>query len=77
MGIEKITGLAYKKYGRNVNFFHLLKGLTYFEDAEKTPGPMMLDKRASWKEVKKFGSSGFKSDTTVTYLCPLRKLFSS
>lgn len=54
LGIEKITGLAYKKYGKSVNFFHLLKGLTYFEDAEKNPEPMMLDKRASWKEIKKF-----------------------
>mgnify|MGYP001559702868 CR=1 FL=1 len=54
LGIEKITSLAFKKYGRNVNFFHLLKGLTYFEDAEKNPEPMMLDKTASWKEIKKF-----------------------
>lgn len=54
IGINKIIESAYKKFGRNINYFHLLKGLTYFEDAEKNPEPMVLDKKVSWSDVKQF-----------------------
>jgi len=59
LGIENIVGFAYKKYGKNVNYFHLLKGITYFEDAEKNPDPILFDKTVSWKEVKNYFISHF------------------
>jgi len=31
-----------------------LKGITYFEDADKNPQPLLLDKSISWDEVRKF-----------------------
>jgi len=35
----------------NVDLFHILKSLTYFEDAESDAEPKMLEK-VSWKDVK-------------------------
>ena len=54
LGIDKIVELAYEKYGKDVNYFHLLKGITYFEDADKNPEPLLLDKSAQWDDLKKF-----------------------
>lgn len=54
LGIAEIAELAFKKFGKGVNYFHLLKGLTYFEDAEKNPEPMLMDKSISWTEVRDF-----------------------
>jgi len=54
LGIENVITLAYKKFGKKVNYFHLLKGITYFEDAEKYPEPILLDKTVEWKNVKDF-----------------------
>jgi len=60
LGIDTIIESAHKKFGRNVNFFHLIKGLTYFEDAEKNPDPLLLDKSVSWNKVKKFFMGHFQ-----------------
>lgn len=54
LGIDKIVEFAYKKYGKDVNYFHLLKGITYFEDADKNPEPLLFDKSAQWDDLKKF-----------------------
>ncbi len=54
LSIDNIIESVYKKFGGNVNYLHLLKGLTYFEGAEKNPEPMLLDKTISWEEVKQF-----------------------
>jgi hypothetical protein len=54
LGIDAIVEFAYKKYGKKVNYFHLLKGITYFEDADKNPEPLLLDKNIRWDDVKKF-----------------------
>ncbi len=54
LGIDATVKLAYKKYGKQINYFHLLKGITYFEDADKNPQPLLLDKSISWNDVKKF-----------------------
>ena len=32
--------------------FHIIKSLTYFEDAEKYADPVVFDKSVSWKNVK-------------------------
>jgi hypothetical protein len=54
MGVDKIAESAYKKFGKNINYFHLLKGITYFGDAEKNPEPILLDKKILWLDVKQF-----------------------
>lgn len=45
----------FELYGQkfpNINYFHILKSLTYFEDAEKELNPKTLTK-VSWEQVKK------------------------
>ena len=54
LGIEETTRLVYKKFARKVNYLHLLKGLVYFEDAERSPEPLLLGESPSWDEVKDF-----------------------
>ena len=34
-----------------INHFHIIKSLTYFEDAEEEVNPLMIEKM-SWNEVK-------------------------
>jgi predicted nucleotidyltransferase component of viral defense system len=39
----------------DLNFYHVLRSLTYFEDAEGEPDPLMLaNHRCSWGDVKTF-----------------------
>ena len=41
-----------EKYGKNLaNTYHLMKSLVYFDDAEQSEIPVMLEK-ISWKVVK-------------------------
>jgi hypothetical protein len=54
LGIGPLLELSVKKFGKSVNYFHLLKGMTYFGDAEKDPEPMLLDRSVTWDEVKQF-----------------------
>jgi hypothetical protein len=54
LDVETLVGSAIKKFGKDVNYFHLLKGLTYFEDAEKSPDPMLMEKSVDWPEVKRY-----------------------
>ncbi len=43
-----------KKYGeKRINTYHVLKSLTYFEDAEREPMPTMLEP-FDWEECKAF-----------------------
>ena len=39
--------------GTGINYYHILKSLVFFEDAEQEPEPNLL-KKVSWKEVKSF-----------------------
>ena len=48
--IEKMFELFKKKFP-NTNEFHILKSLTYFEDAEIEPNPQMT-KKVNWNIVK-------------------------
>ena len=53
-GLAHLMELFQKKFSEaNYSGVHLLKSLTYFEDAEKDPAPDMLI-AASWEEIKKF-----------------------
>lgn len=52
--LSEIVGFFEKKYGKNKeNLYCALKGLIYFNDAERHPMPNML-KSVSWKEIKKY-----------------------
>ena len=53
-GLPRLLELFQEKFSEaNYSSIHLLKSLTYFEDAEKDPLPDMLIP-LSWKEVKEF-----------------------
>ena len=53
-GLSHLLELFQKKYARiHYNIVHILKSLTYFEDAEKEPMPNML-MTLSWEEVRWF-----------------------
>lgn len=54
LGIHALVEFAHKKFGKSVNYLHLLKGIAYFDDAERNPDPMLLDKSASWEDLKDF-----------------------
>ncbi len=50
--LDELIKLMPIKFGVEYNTNHLLKALTYFEDAESQPMPRMI-KEISWAEVKK------------------------
>lgn len=53
-GLGELVELFEKKYSRvGYNRVHVLKSLTFFEDAEKDPPPAFL-MDFSWEELKKF-----------------------
>jgi hypothetical protein len=54
--LKDIFKLYEKKYARwQINIKHLLMSLTYFEDAESARDEIiMLEKRATWDQIKKF-----------------------
>jgi len=59
--LPEVFALYDKKFKvLNQNKLHILKSLTYFEDAEKNPLPKML-KDVDWPEVKKFFEKETKS----------------
>jgi hypothetical protein len=52
--LKNLLELFEKKYKSiNYNMMHILKSLTYFEDAKKDPMPRMII-QVSWEEVKDF-----------------------
>ena len=52
--LDQLLGFLRKKFaGVEYNETHLLKSLTYFEDASKSEFPEMIE-QVSWKEVKDF-----------------------
>ena len=53
ISLEKLFSFFDKKYGKTYNQYHILKSLTYFEDAEKDKKPKML-KPVKWEEVKNY-----------------------
>ena len=53
-GLKQLLALFRKKFAQaNYSMMHVLKSLTYFEEAEKDPMPDMLV-ALSWEEVKQF-----------------------
>lgn len=43
----------YNQMFRHSTSFHVIRSLTYFEDAEQTETPVVFDKKVTWTEVKK------------------------
>lgn len=53
--LDNIINLFKQKYaGAEYNFMHILKSLTYFEDAEKEEEALVMLKKCSWAQVKSF-----------------------
>jgi predicted nucleotidyltransferase component of viral defense system len=51
--LNEMIGFFEKKYSSvKFNKLHILKSLTYFEDAEKEPMPVMIKKDAEWLDIK-------------------------
>lgn len=54
-GIESLTGDIYRKFGDRINYLTLLRGLTYFEDAERSKEELIfLQDIESWEDIKKY-----------------------
>ncbi|OGQ55964.1 MAG: hypothetical protein A3I75_06085 [Deltaproteobacteria bacterium RIFCSPLOWO2_02_FULL_50_16] len=52
--LQELVGLVPRKYGSGrANIYHILKSLTYFDDAEKEPVPRMLEP-FNWNECRNF-----------------------
>ncbi len=49
--LPEILDLYHKKY-QHSTIFHVIKSLTWFEDAETDPDPIVLDKKITWQKVK-------------------------
>ncbi len=60
LGIERTVELICKKFGRDINYLHIMKGLTYFEDAERDPSPILLESGTGWDEIKDFFEKNIK-----------------
>lgn len=50
--LKELMGFFNQKFV-NTDHFHILKSLTYFNDADGEPDPVMIQK-ASWQDVKKY-----------------------
>ena len=53
LSLEECLKRLPEKYGSRANAYHILKSLTYFEDAEGEPMPRMLEP-FNWDECKAF-----------------------
>ncbi len=51
MPLPEILDLYAQKF-EHTTVFHVIKSLTYFEDAEEQPEPMVFEKIHTWKKVK-------------------------
>jgi hypothetical protein len=51
--LESVFGWIRRRFrGIDFNEYHLLRSLSYFDDAESEPMPRML-RRASWADIKR------------------------
>lgn len=51
LSLEEILRLFQEKFSQET-IFHVLKSLTYFEDADKQADPLVFDKNITWNLVK-------------------------
>lgn len=52
MTLEEMLVLHHEKFKLSTTF-HILKSLTYFEDADEDDQPILIKKRVTWPQVKK------------------------
>jgi predicted nucleotidyltransferase component of viral defense system len=52
MTLQEVLNLHYEKFKLSTTF-HLIKSLTYFEDAEDDDPPILIKTEATWSQVKK------------------------
>jgi len=50
--LSELLSLYQEKY-QHSTIFHVVKSITYFEEAEVEPDPIILDKKVNWMKVKK------------------------
>ncbi len=51
MSLEKML-LMFKQIFKMHEVFHIVKSLTYFDDAEQSANPIVFDKSVTWQKVK-------------------------
>jgi hypothetical protein len=56
LSIKETVDLFKRRFGHtNLNFYHVLRSLTFFEDAENEPDPQLTkDHYFQWEEIKAF-----------------------
>ena len=55
VSIEEVVGIMKRRFASSgLNFYHVLRSLAYFEDAEKEPEPSLIKNEYSWDEVKNY-----------------------
>jgi hypothetical protein len=61
--IEEIGSLFLNRFmGAGINHYHVIKSMAYFEDAEKDPDPILVDRgeRWKWESIKGFFEANIK-----------------
>ncbi len=51
MSLETMISIFKQKFKMH-EVFHIVKSLTYFEDAEQSANPIVFDKSVTWQKVK-------------------------
>lgn len=55
LSIEEAAAYLHKRFGSSINKYHVLRSLTYFEDADEDPDPIYWgEAKYNWDEVKAF-----------------------
>ena len=56
LDVGEAVALCKKRFGSSgLNFYHVLRSLSYFEDAEGEPDPLVVKGESfDWNEVKSF-----------------------
>jgi hypothetical protein len=49
--LPELLELYQKKY-KHTSIFHVVKSISYFDDAEHNPDPIIFDKKITWEKVK-------------------------
>jgi len=66
--IEEAGSFFMKRFkNTGINLYHVLKSIVYFEDADKEPDPILLEKgkKWEWKSVKRFFEVHLKNFESV------------
>jgi len=50
--LSELLSLYQEKY-QHSTIFHVVKSISYFEDADAEPDPIIIDKKVNWMKVKK------------------------